>query len=311
MAITITKIHFLKEGLSGSRDDEGNLTQEQTLRVEFSGVVNGVPLALSLIASAGFRSGSLHPVDFMLYLTGDIDAEVLQDDTGKTWDFRLSYTSKGANATQNSNTGDYRPEVKTGKWAYTVVVDRDKETGDPIANTVGDPYDPLPIDTISAPTLSVTVQEFSANMNRLTQLGSINSGAITIVGVDAPKYCCMFDDYQSTAFWDEEGFLTFKNTFTFKYKFFKNKAKEEIGFKLEAVNQGFNKKDATAPNEKAEIKVADPEFPTDRTKDVPVAVPQMLTEAGVVTNEPFYQEWVVHDLLDFTQFALPTAYPVI
>jgi len=298
---------FLKEGRGGSVSTTGT-TQDESVIIVFDSVVENVDDA---VVASGFKPGQQHRSGKFLFLDDSIDAEVHQDDTGRTWMFELTYSSRSFNPTENDNSGSYRPEIRTGKWTYTIVVDRDKKTGDPIANTVGDPYDPLPIETISAPMLSITIQEYSANMGRLADLGSINNGAITIAGLPAPLYCCMFDDYQSVPYWDEEGYLSFKNTFTFKYKFFKNKAGKEIGFQLEAVNQGFNEKDDTAPNGKVEIKVADPEFPTDRTKDVPVAVPQMLTEAGLKTNEPFYQEWVVHDLLDFTQFGLPTAYPVI
>lgn len=308
MAIVVDKF-FLKDGLGGTRGSSGS-TIDETALIVFDTVVDD---PLDAISFSGFKKGQQHRSGKLLFLSGDIDADVLQDDTGKAWTFLLSYSTKsGFDSADNDDpdTGTYRPEVKLGKWTYTRVVDRDKVTGDLVANTAGDVYDPLPVETISAPTISITVQEYSAHMERLQDLGSINSAAITIAGVEAPKYCAMFDDYQTVPYWDTEQNLTFKNTFTFKMKYFQNKAGVLIGFTLEAASQGFNSKDVTAPNNKVEIKVADPDFPTDRTKDVPVATPQLLDADGLVTAVPFYQEFVVHDILDFSVFSLPTSYPV-
>ena len=39
--------------------------------------------------------------------------------------------------------------------------------------------------------------------------------------------------------------------------------------------------------------------------------PQMLDENGELTTTPYYVENVTYDLIDFGQFSLPTAYPVI
>ena len=147
---TITKINYLKEGIEGTQDEEGIITQDQTLRVEFSAAVGGVTEAIALIADAGFRTGSPHPTIPRLFLVGSIDGAVNQDSTGDVWDFGLSYSTIGYNPRENSNTGSYRPEVIPGSWTYTRVVDRDKETGDPFLNPAGDPIDPLPIEVISA-----------------------------------------------------------------------------------------------------------------------------------------------------------------
>jgi len=305
----VVNTFFLKEGLSGETSGTGSTINESVIIV-FDTVVNN---PLTAISSSGFKKGQQHRSGKLLFLTGGIGADVHQDDTGKTWIFDLSYKTRADSESadnEDPNTGTYRPEVKLGKWTYTRVVDRDKVTGDLVANTAGDIYDPLPIETISAPTISITVQEYSANMGRLQDLGSINSDAIELAGVEAPKYCAMFDDYQTIPRWDNEGNLTFRNTFTFKLKYFKNQAGDLIGFTLEAASQGFNSKDLTAPNGLVEIKVADPESPTDRAKDVPVATPQLLDENGLVTSTPFYQEFIVQDVIDFTGFGLPTSYPV-
>jgi len=307
--MAIVNTYYLKDGLSGARASDGSTINESVLLV-FDSVIDN---PLDAIEASGLRKGQQHRSGKLLFLSGDIQADVHQDDTGRTWLFDLSFSTRASiNSSDNDdpNTGTYRPEVKLGRWTYTRVVDKDKVTGDLVANTAGDPYDPLPVETISAPTMSITVQEYSPNMGRLQDLGSINSDEITLCGLDAPKYCCMFDDYQTQPYWDTNGNLTFRNTYTFKFKYFKNQAGEQIGFKLEAVSQGFNSKDATAPNGLVEIKVADPEFPTNRAKDVPAATPQLLDAGGLVTIVAFYQEFVVHDVVSFDAFGLPTSYPV-
>lgn len=300
---TISKIYFLKDGLGGKQDIEGQIVQDQTLRVEFNTPVTFVRHAIQLIADAGFRAGSQHPIDFIMFLSGDISAEVLQDDTGKTWDFELSYSTQGSNPRDNSNTGTYRPEIVPGSWTYTEVVDRDKEDNTPFLNPAGDPIDPLPIEVISAPTMAVTIQEYGDFMERLELVGSINSAAITIAGTTAEKYCVMLERYVPKPYWDEEGFLTFRNTFFFKFKFKKNKAQKRIGFKLESVEQGFNE---IVGGVYQAIKI-----PDENGDLVLTSVPLMLGEDGERTDMAFYKERVAHDLIDFSQFALPTAYPVI
>jgi hypothetical protein len=117
----------------------------------------------------------------------------------------------------------------------------------------------------------------------------------------------MFEGYKPSPYRDAEENLLFKNTFTIKLKFFENKAGEQIGFKRESLQAGFNQ---IVAGDKVEIRVADPEAPTDRSKDQPVATPQMLDSAGLLTETPYYVENVTFDLVSFAQFSLPTAYPV-
>ena len=103
-----------------------------------------------------------------------------------------------------------------------------------------------------------------------------------------------------------------ENTYSIKLKYFRNRLGKIIGFKLETLQSGFNQ---IVDDVKVEIRVADPEFPDDRTKDVPVSEPQLIDEDGALLNGlvvlPVYKENVVDDLYDFRLFALPTAYPVI
>lgn len=305
---TISNTYWTLNGLSGSQAD-GIYEQTEKAIIVFDTVVDNVKEA---IESSGFIVGDFHRNDRSLTLQNGIDAEPIGDGSGLEWEFTVNYSTTGFSLGSTSTDDDvfYVPKVKFGKWTYQVVVSKDKESGAAIANPVGDPYDPLPIDTISALLVSVTVKENSPQLGRVQDIGAINNSAFRLVGISIPKYCAMFDDFDTEPFYEDEDIVSFLNTYTFKLKYFKNNAGEQIGFKLENVAAGFNQTSATAPNGKSEIRVADDEFPTDRTKDQPVATPQLLDANGAVTDTPYYQEWVVHDLANFAAFGLPNNYPV-
>ena len=304
MAVTVVSKYWVKADLGGTYERAG-AEQSQSVIVTFSAVVTNI---LDAVRYSGFTQGQAHPNKNTLRISGGINADVHDDDNAKVWVFDLTYTTKPNEDNQAQDDADYIPEIKPGKWTYQIVVDRDKETGEALLNTAGDPYDPLPIDNVSSPLFNITIKEFSSHITRIPLIGSINSAEFTLCGILIPKYCAMFDDYEPTPYYDSEDNLTFRNRFTIKLKFFRNKAGKQIGFKRESLQAGFNQLVAGV---KEEIKVADPEFPSDRTKDQPVATPQMLDTNGELTTTPFYVENVTFDLTDFGQFNLPTSYPVI
>lgn len=297
---TVDNIFYLKEGVGGSQSGPGGqITQGEQAIVVFNEPVKTVKQALK---DGPFKVGLRHRFDRDLVLSGDIDAEVLDDGTAREWLFSLNYTTELLTASQSREEETYIPVVEPGKWIYSRVVDRDKETGEAFLNPAKDPIDPLPVEQISAPLLRITLKEYSANMQRLNLVGNINNNFIRIAGVDCPKYCVMFDDYIPKAYRDEDGILTFKNTFVMKMKFFKNKGGEEIGFKLETLNQGFNYLDGGT---KKEFQVED-----DNGDLQPVATPQLLAPDGTPTDTPSYTERNPFDLSDFSIFGLPNNYPI-
>jgi hypothetical protein len=302
--ITVVNYDFLKDRFGGSRK-QNQITQREQCIVEFSAPVTNIIDAFRI---SGFLPGSPHREKQELLLNQDTDADVHDDTNAAFWIFDLSYTTRPLQSSSAVNDDEYVPEVSFSKWSYPVVVDRDKETNVALKNTAGDPYDPLPVTQVSAPILHITVKEFSAHLERIPLIGSINSANIEIAGVSIPQYCGMLDDYQPEPYYDEEGHLTFKNRFSIKLKYFRNEAGQTIGFKLESLQAGFNQ---IVDGDKVEIRVADPEAPTDRSKDVPVAEPQLLDQNGALTETPYYVENVIDDLYDFGLFNLPTAYPAI
>lgn len=303
----INNTYWLKEGLSGEQSGTITTQQEQVV-LEFDEIIDNVKDA---IAESGFESGQLHRNDSTLRLQGNIQAEPHDDDNGASWVYSLTYSDNPMTPQTNSVEDDtyYIPEVAFGKWTYTLTVDKDKETGGAILNTAGDPYDPLPVEAISSPMFSITVKENSPNLGRILDIGSINSQDVQIAGIAIPKYCGMLEDYQPEPFREIEDVVSFMNTYTFKLKYFKNKDGDRIGFKLENASTGFNQ---IVEGEKVEIKVKSivPDSDPVEFTEEPTATPLMLNEDGAVTDTPFYQEWVVHDLVNFASYGLPTSYPV-
>ena len=296
----VLNIFYLGDGLGGDVDPTtGQITQNETAIVIFSEPVRTVPQALK---EGPFKPGKEHRFDRSMQLDGNIQANKTSEDNATSWTFQLTYKTLTLGSTTARDDENYRPVVKPGRWTYSRVVDRDKETGEAFLNPAKDPIDPLPVEQISSPLLRITLKEYSANMQRLNFVGSVNNAAIRIAGVDCPKYCVMFDDYIPEPYTDEEGILTFNNTFIVKLKFFKNKDGQEIGFKLEILNQGFNFLDGGI---KKEFQVEDADGNMQ-----PVATPQLLDENGEPTDTPTYTERLPFDLQDFSQFGLPNEYPI-
>lgn len=309
---TIVNTFWLKDGLSGS-ESGGIIEQTESVIVEFDQVIDNV---LEAIEESGFVLGQPHRFETTLSLEGSIDAEVVGDDNATAWQFTLQYSNRPASGSSSTDEDEfYVPEVKFSKWSYQVVVDRDKETGEALLDPAGFPIDPLPVENISAPILIVKVKENSPNLGRIQDIGSINSSQVKIGGVTIPKYCGMLDDYQPEVYRESEDIVSFENTFTFKLKYFKNKANERIGFKLENLNAGFNYL-VSAEGEPLEFKVKslpDPEEPESATNVAtwePVATPQLLNADGTKATVASYTEFVVNDVVNFAQYGLPSSYPV-
>jgi hypothetical protein len=298
----IVATKWLKEGLGGGASDSG-ITHNESIIIVFDDFIT---TSYDAISFSGFSPGQVHRDNDFLILQGNIEANVHTDDNAKVWQFDLEYSTFGFNETSIIN-DTYRPKVAISKWSYPRVVTTDKVTGLAILLPTGEPYESSFIEQVSAPIVSITVKEYSAEIDRIALIGSINSTSIRIAGITCPPYCAMLDDYSPEPHFDDDGYLTFRNTFKIKMKFFKNKAGEEIGFKLETLAASFNQ---LVTDQLEAIKVADPEFPTDRKKDILAANPLMVDVNGVKTSTPFYQEWVVHDVVSFGQFGLPTNYTV-
>jgi hypothetical protein len=299
---TVTSTFWLKDGLGGDLGEDGVITQEESVILTFDSIV---PTVRQAIADSGFFVGQPHRTDQSLVLQPGIDGFIHADDNAHVWQFNLVYSTASFNI-QSREESTYTTEVGISKWTYNRTVLTDQKSGDAILLPTGEPYDSAFFEQISAPIISVTVKEYSPHTSRISMIGSINSAAVKIAGVNCPKYCAMLDDYSPKPHRDEDGYLTFRNTFKIKLKFANNKAGNEIGFTIETLAASFNQ---VVDSKLVAIKVADEEFPDDRTKDVLAATPQMVDANGELTTTPYYQEWVTNSIVNFGQFGLPSSYP--
>ena len=298
----VTNTQWLKDGLGGGQDDEGVITQTESVIITFDGIVNNVKEAIKI---SGFVAGQRHRNDFDLVLQPGFEANVHQDDNAHVWVFDLTYSTINQNSFSIIDE-TYKPQVKVTKWTYPRTVVSDKVSGEPILLPTGEPYDSAFIEQVSAPIISITVKEYSDNIQRIEQIGAINDADIRIAGISCPKYCAMLDDYQPEAHRDEKGYLTFRNTFKIKLKFAQNKEGNTIGFTVESLAASFNE---VVEGELTAIEVLDPASTEEKPKYILAATPQLVDANGAKTTVPYYQEWVVNNTTSFRSFGLPTSYP--
>ena len=138
-------------------------------------------------------------------------------------------------------------------------------------------------------------------MEIIQNIGSINSVAFTLVGIEIPKYCAQLSDYRVDRNQDQDGNAFYTQTFEFKLNFNKSKdTGDTIGFKAEVANVGFNYTDGTKLQE---IKI----------QNSPVTTPQFLDATGGYSTTsppaPNYIQFVINDLFNFKTYNLPTRYP--
>jgi len=306
---------FWLKDVEGGQTSDGVIEHNEIAIIEFDAVVETVPDA---VADSLFRGGQQHRSNDFLFLNKGFGAKVQDSTNGSVWEFSLTYTTRAFN-TNSEDEENYRPKVGYSKWTYSRVLYNDKESGDPILLPNGLPFDPPIMETISSMIIHVTVKENAANAGRIALCGSVNASSIRIAGTTLPKYCGMFDDYKTEPYRDEEGFLTFFNTFSIKTKFVKNKKGQEIGFKVETLAASFSQKiegKTEAIMEKAIITKADPSAKPpieEKSEQVQVSEPKMIDKDGVevpIGGTPHYQEHMPFDQISFSQFGLPTSYPV-
>lgn len=291
MANVIEERILLDSNTGDSSDN--NIVITERVYIKFDSVVTD---SMDAITSAGYEIGQSHRNRDFISLES-ISGEAL---TGSEWYFTHTYSS---NQTKNNVSSDspldYKPTIDHGIWTYQRVVTKDKENGNDIVNSAGDPFDSPILEEIACPTLSVTVRKNAPNMQNIEKVGSINSEAFKLVSVDIPKYCAQLADYRVNLNQDQDGFFYYENTFIFKLNF--NKSKETgdtIGFKTEVANTGFRR--LNTEGVKTDIKL----------DGVELSVPAFLTEDGSdITDTPNYKQFVVNDLEDFKTLNLPTRYP--
>ena len=296
MANVLTSVCRL-DGMSASRANDATELSE-SYYITFDAVVND---AVDAITSSGYEIGQDHPNYTSLNLA-TITANPIK---GDEWLFDLSWTDNQTRSSSSATPAQFKALIDYGSWSYQRVVEVDKDTGDIIENTAGEKFDPPPLETITYPTISVTVRENTPNINFVEDVGSINDASIDIVGITVPPFCGMLADYKISPVTDPvTGVVRYNNTFTFQLNFNKEQKPADppaatIGFKTQIANVGLN-----------EIigGVGDPQQIQDGNLQ-PVNTPQFLDANGAVNRDPNYLTFVVNDVIDFSTFGLPTTYP--
>lgn len=283
----------LLDGANGSSTTESTELSE-TWYIKYDEVASDASIAIS---HSGFFCGLEHPNNVWLSLQS-IEADSI---SGQEWVISLNYTTEQTNINNGGDAEDFKTDVQFSKWTYQRVVTKDKETGDDVVNKAGEPFDSPVVEEISCPVVSVTRRKTAPNMEIIQNIGSINSVAFTLVGIEIPKYCAQLSDYRVDRNQDQDGNAFYTQTFEFKLNFNKSKdTGDTIGFKAEVANVGFNYTDGTKLQE---IKI----------QNSPVTTPQFLDASGGYSTTspptPNYIQFVINDLFNFKTYNLPTRYP--
>tara|TARA_R110000824_G_scaffold218492_2_gene405207 strand:+ start:5224 stop:6129 length:906 start_codon:yes stop_codon:yes gene_type:complete len=288
------------DGTSASRANDATQLSESHF-ITFDVVVND---AVDAINSSSYSIGMNHPNYTSMKLEG-INAT---PHSGTEWFFEITWTDNQTRSSSSATPAQFKALIDYGSWSYQRVVEVDKSNPlKIIQNSAGEKFDPPPLETITYPTISVTVRENTPNINFIEDVGSINSVAIDIVGVTIPLYCGMLADYKISPVTDPvTGVVRYNNTFTFQLNFNKDQSNSAvtIGFQSQIANVGLNE---LLSGEAKTQQILD-------NNQEPVNTPQFLTggalaNKGEVSRSANYLTYVINDLVDFSTFGLPTTYP--
>ena len=124
----------LLDGANGSSTTESTLNFQETWYIKYDEIATD---ASDAISHSGFFAGEEHPNNVWLSLQS-VDAESI---SGQEWIISLSYTTEQTNINNVDNPEDFKTDVQFSKWTYQRVVTKDKETGEPVVNKAGEPFD--------------------------------------------------------------------------------------------------------------------------------------------------------------------------
>ena len=225
MANILTNI-CRNDGTSASRANDATELSESRF-ITFDAVVTD---AVDAITSSAYEIGEDHPN----YTSLNLASINCNPHSGTEWFFELTYTDNQTRSSSSATPAEFKALINYGSWSFQRVVEVDKTNPlTIIQNSAGEKFDPPPLETITYPTISVTVRENTPNINFVEDVGSINDALIDIVGVTIPPYCGMLADYKIEPVTDPEtGVVRYNNTFTFQLNFNKDQSNSAstIGF---------------------------------------------------------------------------------
>jgi len=186
------------------------------------------------------------------------------------------------------------------------VIDIDTITGTKRFNSLGEPLDPI-IRTDALPIINVEIVERAPRPEFIQHQNKVNNAAVTIGGVNIPKYCGLFLGVTVQEFFENGGKYPL---YRYTYQILKDETEDPTGgkggFREYALNASYNHKfdgKVTVNRRPGGIEYDKP-LPIDLA-GVPIVDPT----TGALTGTPVYIERLGYDLFSFAELGLPSSYP--
>jgi hypothetical protein len=239
---------ILFAGGAGAEMSSGSTSYRDVRRFIFDSVPVSAAAALTMVKT-------LYPIGAAGLSGSSLDSVSLSQIAPLAWEGTLSYSTKTGSYTPEPGGGQpdsYTKRVTWGKWAVSRVVEADtRPTGalNPnnrknIANSAGDRFAPAFTKETWYPQITIELNSSDGTTTPIQYVGGVNSTAMTICGIDVPRFCCMLVDYACNKADDGR----YRRTFTFNLNFslappgYTLLSTNRTGFIVWVLNAGLNKK---------------------------------------------------------------------
>lgn len=196
MAITSD---ILFAGGAGADMSSGSTSYRDVRRFIFDAIPASAAAALSMVKA-------LYPIGAAGLNGSSLDSVSLSQLSPLAWEATLSYSTKSGSYTPGVGGAlpdTYTKRVTWGKWAVSCVVEADTRPSGAlnpnnrknIANSAGDRFAPAFTKETWYPQITIELNTVDGTTTPIQYVGGVNSTAMTICGIDVPKFCCMLVDY--------------------------------------------------------------------------------------------------------------------
>lgn len=295
--------------------DDSNVPKSVT---DTWGVVLAYGTRASLSSVSGLpAAGAAHP-DFPSLVRGGVTIRSAAEMAGSlVWMIEVSYAPQGAGGTSVENPGDDPddPGVESAvcilekAWPiYEVDADfvADCDTGDPVLNSAGEPYDRVP--TIKRRYMGARVKRAEQNWPKLAASldGTLNQSPIYVLGVLFPSRCARLEiEIEDTlAVGSDTRYHVTYNIVPAHNVYGKSgnpAADLDAGFDVPLVEQGFSYLDGNGNLVRATV--AD-----ESGNQTPTALPVLLDASGgllAANADPVVHVWHTYKDADWSNLELP------
>jgi hypothetical protein len=276
----------------------------------------GVRPVLSAISGLP-AAGAQHP-SYPGLIRGDMTIRNAVEQAGSlVWMVEVAYAPQGDGGTSVTNPDDdpTQPGVEsavriTGReWPiYEVQTDfvADCDTGDPVLNSAGDPYDRVP--QLTRRYMGARVKRAEQNWPKLAASldGTINKNAVTVLGVAFAAHTARLEiTIEDTLAVGSDTRYVVTYDFVPCHNIYKDgNAIKDAGYDIPLVETGFSYRDSTT----GELVRAT--VPDSSGADTPTALPVLLDENGELLSEgsdPVVSVWRTYPEEDWSDLELPAA----